>query len=72
MYHACYCKGKQEKKLMKRIIHILLCAVLSMFLCIEKVHAADTLRNVRVNASFLNDTVEVTRKILEIDGRNGI
>lgn len=53
---------------MKKIIRILLCTVLSVLMCIEKVHAADTLRITQVYASFLDETVEVTRRIMEVDG----
>ena len=49
---------------MKKIIRILLCTVLSVLMCIEKVHAADTLRITQVYASFLDETVEVTRRIM--------
>ena len=53
---------------MKRIMRVLLCTILSLFLCTEKLHAVDTLRILRVNAKFLDDTVEVTRRIMEVDG----
>ena len=53
---------------MQRIMNILLCALLSMSLCVDKVHAAETLRIVRVNAAFLDDEVEVTMRIMEVDG----
>lgn len=53
---------------MKRIINILLCTILSLFLCTEKVQAADMLWIEEVNATFLDEHVEVTRRILEVDG----
>lgn len=59
---------KQEDIVMKRIMNMILCTLLSLLMCAEKVHAADTLRITFVRASFLDETVEVTRKIMEIDG----
>ncbi len=52
---------------MKKLINILLCTMMSMCLFTQKVRAVDTLRILRVNASFLDETIEVTRRIMEID-----
>ncbi|MCR4949862.1 MAG: hypothetical protein K6A40_00915 [Solobacterium sp.] len=54
---------------MKKLIQMLLAILLSLLLLpVQTVNAAGTLRIAGVTATFLGDTVDVMRKVMEIDG----